>query len=100
MFAKLTLALLLAVMNLSAAQRQVAPVSKDALDLGEGPFWDARKQCLWLVDAFVGDVCKLDVATGQIEKHNLGKFLLVHLYKCIGERDYCMNFYLFKIKIN
>ena len=53
------------------------PISNGALDLGEGPFWDEKQQCLWLVDAFVGDICRLDVNTGHLEKHNLGDLVTI-----------------------
>ncbi|XP_054708312.1 regucalcin-like [Uloborus diversus] len=46
----------------------VSAVSKTCFDLGEGPHWDARHQKLYFVDAFVGDVCRLDTKTGSAEK--------------------------------
>ncbi|XP_055944646.1 regucalcin-like [Argiope bruennichi] len=45
----------------------VTAVSQRLSDLGEGPHWDVSTQKLYYVDAFVGDVCRLDPATGVSE---------------------------------
>jgi sugar lactone lactonase YvrE len=50
---------------------KVEPLSKNVSDLGEGPHWDNKIQSLYYVDAFVGDVCRLDVKSGESEKFNL-----------------------------
>ncbi|KFM58049.1 Regucalcin, partial [Stegodyphus mimosarum] len=50
---------------------EVRPVSQRLCDLGEGPHWDVNTQRLYYVDAFVGDVCRLDPATGVTESVHL-----------------------------
>lgn len=50
----------------------VTAVSERKSDLGEGPHWDPSIQKLYYVDAFVGDVCRLDPATGLTETVHLG----------------------------
>ncbi|KAG8182676.1 hypothetical protein JTE90_012912 [Oedothorax gibbosus] len=49
----------------------VTAVSERKSDLGEGPHWDPLIQKLYYVDAFVGDVCRLDPATGLTETVHL-----------------------------
>ncbi|GBN90871.1 hypothetical protein AVEN_270661-1 [Araneus ventricosus] len=49
----------------------VTAVSQRLSDLGEGPHWDVSTQKLYYVDAFVGDVCRLDPATGVTEAVHL-----------------------------
>jgi len=49
----------------------VTAVSERLSDLGEGPHWDVHTQKLYYVDAFVGDVCRLDPATGVTESVHL-----------------------------
>lgn len=50
----------------------VTAISERKSDLGEGPHWDPSIQKLYYVDAFVGDVCRLDPATGLTETVHLG----------------------------
>ncbi|GFS49633.1 regucalcin [Nephila pilipes] len=45
----------------------ITAVSQRLSDLGEGPHWDVTTQKLYYIDAFVGDVCRLDPATGVTE---------------------------------
>ncbi|GIY39877.1 regucalcin [Caerostris extrusa] len=49
----------------------IKAVSERLSDLGEGPHWDVNTQKLYYVDAFVGDVCRLDPATGVTEAVHL-----------------------------
>uniref|UniRef100_T1IXB7 SMP-30/Gluconolactonase/LRE-like region domain-containing protein n=1 Tax=Strigamia maritima TaxID=126957 RepID=T1IXB7_STRMM len=41
-------------------------------NLGEGPFWDEKRGNLYYVDAFVGDVCKLNPDDKTVEKKHFG----------------------------
>lgn len=54
----------------------VRAVSERLSDLGEGPHWDAGIQKLYYVDAFVGDVCRLDPQTGYSEVVSLSKLIM------------------------
>ncbi|XP_042905098.2 regucalcin [Parasteatoda tepidariorum] len=49
----------------------VTKVSDRLSDLGEGPHWDVNSQRLYHVDAFVGEVCRLDPVTGITESVDL-----------------------------
>jgi gluconolactonase len=42
-----------------------------------GPHWDERKQVLYHVDAFVGDICQLTPKTGHTECHNFKKLTTI-----------------------
>lgn len=53
----------------------VRAVSERLSDLGEGPHWDPQSQRLYHVDAFVGDICRLDPQTGFTEVVHLSKFI-------------------------
>lgn len=42
--------------------------------LGEGPHWDAERQCLFYVSIFDHTIHKYDPATGKETKTTLGNF--------------------------
>ncbi len=42
-------------------------------ELGEGPLWDAARQCLWFVDIMRGHVHRFDPATGADRTYEIGQ---------------------------
>ena len=42
-------------------------------ELGEGPLWDAGRQCLWFVDIMRGHVHRFDPAAGHDRVYEIGQ---------------------------
>jgi len=56
---------------------KVEPVGDHVSSLGEGPHWDEKSQVLYHVDAFVGDVWKIDLKNNKSESINLGDLVTI-----------------------
>ncbi|RWS20677.1 calcium-binding protein-like protein [Leptotrombidium deliense] len=41
-------------------------------NLGEGPHWKQSNECVYFVDAFVGDVCRFDTKSSEVERKRVG----------------------------
>lgn len=52
---------------------QIEQVGSIRAELGEGPLWDAERQCLWFVDIMAGQVHRLDPATGRDRVYEIGQ---------------------------
>lgn len=52
----------------------VVEVITERLELGEGPHWDAEKQCLYFVDILGQAIYKYVPSTGKTTKAVVGKY--------------------------
>ncbi|RWS15397.1 regucalcin-like protein [Dinothrombium tinctorium] len=67
------------------AEYKCEPIS-GAFELGEGPHWDEINQTLYFVDAFVGDFCKLNLSTKNLQKVHLDGTVTI-IIPWSGEHD-------------
>ena len=44
-------------------------------ELGEGPLWDEREQCLYWVDILPGKIHRYDPASGEHRVFNVGEMI-------------------------
>lgn len=63
---------------------EIRAVSDRLSHLGEGPHWDVNTQKLYYVDAFVGDVCRLNPQTGFSEVVSLSKLDNLVFFDLLG----------------
>lgn len=73
--AQLSLIIIFLILIKEMSSFTVESICKNAYDLGEGPHYDERNDTLYFVDAFVGDVIKLN--NGSTEKHNFGDLVTI-----------------------